>query len=1091
MKLNEKYNPNSFIDFIDTFLPEDFNLKEEDIVINKDRYKEITKAKILGFCESLDLHVLEMDHTHDKDPRVAIATDAFKILADHWIHRALVIFKNNDSGNYRFSYLTISLDLNDKNKVTKKYSNARRYSFYLGTNAKVKTPEQQLIKKGKIKDVDDLLNRFSVEVVNKQFYLEVAKFFDELVSIEDQNLILPGVSETDINTRKSFAVRLIGRAMFCWFLKQKKSDNGQLIPDEILSSEVVSDNYYHNTLEPLFFGVLNTSIDARDIRNELFDKVPYLNGGLFNPQTDDYYELDRGTFASKYINTLKISDKWFKEFFELLETYNFTIDENTVFDQELSVDPEMLGRIFENLLAEINPETGSSERKRTGSFYTPRQIVEYMVDQSLVEYFKTKTNIDDQKINAVVSYDLTDDTEYPLQQEEKKQIIDAIESLKILDPACGSGAYPIGALQKIVYILQQIDPDCTMWLERKLQGVPDLYKQKIINEVKQNPFDYTRKLDVIKNSIFGVDIQPIAVDVSRLRCFLTLVVESEINDTKPNRGIEPLPNLDFKFVCANTLIRLPKSNDTNLFDDHSGITELSKIMSEYFSCNSHRKNELKIRFTNTQKEILEKTVSAFGRNTGDLTLKLTTWNPFGNQSNSWFDQEWMFGLQEKFDVVIGNPPYIKEHTSRDAFDGVRESKYYQGKMDLWYMFACLLFDVLKEETGILTFIATNNWVTNAGASKFRNKITEDSRIISLIDFGDYKIFESAGIQTMILITKKSSLEEQYKFDYRKIVGNDYYPAIVSDILNKAPNNSFKYLEPIFKRSDFFNKTFIFTDDINASVLDKIYKKGNFHIDGNTELMSGIDVLQDFVNKSSQKKLGQGFNVGDGIFVLSNEEKLKLSLSDQENSLIKPYYTTKELGGYYGNKNNTYWIIYTDSSFKDPKKIEDYPSLKNHFDKFKDVITSENGIYGLNRPRDEFFFKGEKIMSLRKCGTPSFTYTDFDCYVSRAFFVIKTERINQKYLTGIMNSKVVAFWLKNKGKMQGNNFQVDKDPLLNVPVYKAGNDEQLPIISKVDEILNLKELDPKNDTSFLQSQIDELVMSLYGLTEEEKEIIRKS
>jgi hypothetical protein len=309
-------------------------------------------------------------------------------------------------------------------------------------------------------------------------------------------------------------------------------------------------------------------------------------------------------------------------------------------------------------LAEINPETGSSERKRTGSFYTPRQIVEYMVDQSLIEYFKTKTDIEEKKLNAIVSYDLTDDTEYPLEQKEKEQIIDAIESLKILDPACGSGAYPIGALQKIVYILQQVDPECTLWLEKKLKGVPDLYKQKIINEVKQNPFDYTRKLDVIKNSIFGVDIQPIAVDVSRLRCFLTLVVESEIDDKKPNRGIEPLPNLDFKFVCANTLIPLPKSTATNLFDDHSGITELSKIMSEYFSCNSQRKSELRIKFTNAQKDILEKTVSAFGKNTGDLTLKLTTWNPFSNQPNPWFDSEWMFGLQDKFDVVLANPPYI-------------------------------------------------------------------------------------------------------------------------------------------------------------------------------------------------------------------------------------------------------------------------------------------------------------------------------------------------------------------------------------------------------------------------------------------------
>jgi hypothetical protein len=696
IKFNEKYNHEGFIDFLNGFLPEDFTEKEEDIIINKERYKEITKAKILGFSESLDLYVLEMDHSRENDPRIAIATDGFKILADHWMHKALVVFKNSDSENYRLSYLTISLDLNEKNnKAVKKYSNARRYSFYLGPDAKIRTPEQQLVKKGRIKDTDDLLNRFSVEVVNKEFYLEVAKFFDKLVSDEGQNLLLPGISQENINIRKSFAVRLIGRIMFCWFLKQKKSDNGQLIPDELLSSEIVKDNYYHNTLEPLFFGVLNTSIDSRDIRDALFDKVPYLNGGLFNPQSDDYYELDRGTFSSKYINTLKIKDSWFIEFFDLLEKYNFTIDENTVFDQELSVDPEMLGRIFENLLAEINPDTGSSERKRTGSFYTPRQIVEYMVDQSLIEYLKTKTKIDEKKLVALVSYDLTDDTEYPLSDEEKHEIINSIESLKILDPACGSGAYPIGALQKIVYILQQIDPDCKLWLEQKIKGVPDLYKQKIINYFNDNPTDYIRKLDIIKDSIFGVDIQPIAVDVSRLRCFLTLVVESEINDTKSNRGIEPLPNLDFKFVCANTLIGLPKSQSNNLFEDHSGIAELAGIMSEYFSCNSQRKNEIRIKFSNTQKDILNRTLSAFGKNIGELTQKLTLWDPFNNNSNSWFDPEWMFGLEENFDVVIGNPPYIKEYTNKSVFDGLRDNDYYQGKMDLWSMFTCILSIFLK------------------------------------------------------------------------------------------------------------------------------------------------------------------------------------------------------------------------------------------------------------------------------------------------------------------------------------------------------------------------------------------------------------
>jgi adenine-specific DNA-methyltransferase len=234
----------------------------------------------------------------------------------------------------------------------------------------------------------------------------------------------------------------------------------------------------------------------------------------------------------------------------------------------------------------------------------------------------------------------------------------------------------------------------------------------------------------------------------------------------------------------------------------------------------------------------------------------------------------------------------------------------------------------------------------------------------------------------------------------------------------------------------------------------------------------------------QKILGDKFNIGDGIFVLSKEEKNNIPFTRKELELIKPSYTTKELGRYYANRKNSEWVIYTDSKFKYPENIKPYPNIKRHLDKFQKVITSDNKPYGLHRARVENFFKGEKIIAVRKCVEPTFTYTDFDCYVSAAFYVIKTARVNLKYLTALLNSKLIAFWLKHKGKMQGNNYQIDKEPLLTLPLKNIPDIAQKPFIDLVDKILELKSKNPETDISDLEAKIDQMVYRLYGLTEEE-------
>jgi len=510
----------------------------------------------LGSSAGLDLQLFEVEVRGSLDKRIAIASDAFRLMRQTASFRSLVAFHSRETDQWRLSLLTAKPTIEDGH-VTTRLSNPRRFSYLLGPRSKLATPSKQLLSKGAVSDFEDLANRFAVEVVNQEFYKGIAALYDELVGTDDNRgvLIYPGTPDG----AQEFAVRLIGRLIFCWFLREKRSESGTaLVPSEILSRDAASvSNYYHAVLAPLFFEVLNKHLRGREekFHKAPYTTIPYLNGGLFSPDADDYYKFDKLRQMSSS-SEVKIPDGWIRKLFDLLELYNFTVDENTSFDVDLSIDPEMLGRIFENLLARINPETGETVRKGTGSFYTPREIVEYMVDESLKAYLASSTSIQPEKIERLVSYDHGEATGVGLDAGERSEVLQALGSAKILDPACGSGAFPIGILQKIVFILQKVDPESKSWLKRQLIGASPELRHHLEEEFRNKNFDYLRKLGVIRESIYGVDIQTIATEISRLRCFLTLVVDQDVKDDVPNRGIEPLPNLEFKFVTANSLIGL-------------------------------------------------------------------------------------------------------------------------------------------------------------------------------------------------------------------------------------------------------------------------------------------------------------------------------------------------------------------------------------------------------------------------------------------------------------------------------------------------------------------------------------------------------
>ena len=757
-------------------MPEDFEEYDEKI---EDSFqpKFIQNIIKIGEVRSLEMNVYQITHHSENDPRISLSRDSFRLLAQYGIKRALILFISENSLNYRLSLVTIDLKWEEGRRVKKEYSNPHRYSFFLGPETKTHTPETYLIKKGRVKDFEDLRNRFSIEVVNKDFYTQIAILFTKLAGgkrtigrtkyEEKGSLQLPSTSDDTL--KKEFSVRLIGRLIFCWFLKKKASDKGvTLLPEEFLSSKAVTQKpgFYHNVLEPLFFETLNTPIKQRkkEYQLSLWSEIPFLNGGLFTPEYHDYYQVDQ-LGISKYINILKVPDNWLKELFDIFEIYNFTIDENTPVDVELSIEPEMLGRIFENLLAEINPETGNTARKSTGSYYTPRPIVEYMVDKSLKQYLLTKTNINENKISSLLAYE---EEEVDLNESEKDTVIDALDVIKIIDPACGSGAFPMGILQKMLLILQKIDPESKKWLLKKLSKIDNnIVKKEITTKLQNANWNYVHKLGIIQSSIYGVDIQPIAVDISKLRFFLSLIVDERIDDSKPNRGIESLPNLEFKFVCANSLIGLPatlvgsykKGLQPKLFETVDSITELKKLREEYLRCYGDEKISIEKKFQDIQSGMFLSSLKWGGKDS--QTVKLSQWNPFSGESCEWFDPEWMFGVRDGFDVVIANPPYGNLLDSIQK-NSMKNNYSFSTFSDISSPFIEKSFNLLKN-TGNLVFIITYAITFNKNFSKNRALIANGFRdsYIYTFDRDKCRIFKSMSQSVSILkcFNKRSKQKE--------------------------------------------------------------------------------------------------------------------------------------------------------------------------------------------------------------------------------------------------------------------------------------------------------------------------------------------
>ena len=853
MEFNKAYNRQDFVKFLqNSFLPNDYIPSEEEVLF-RTQMKYSTEAVKLGTCESLDLVVYEVKHSSKNDARVSLSKEAFRMLADEAKDRALVVFVPEDcNSNYRFSFIEITLDIKeDSSKVSYNYSNPRRYSYFLGEGIAYYTPNKYLNEKGRVVSKEDLLSRFSVEVLTKEFYQELSDWYAWAIKIirfpNDIN-----DKEDDAKFNNEGAIRLITRLIFVWFLKQRN-----LIPNEFFDEKYIADNllndfapnrqtglfmqksleskYYKAILQNLFFAMLNSPITAegsKEMSERHFRKgqsdydnnklmryeyyfqnpqlfvdlanttVPFLNGGLFDCLDDKdngmYYDgfSDRETvrkslvvpdflfFGEEAGKNIDLSE-WYGDkkkkkvsargIIDILKRYNFTVEENTPFDKEVSLDPELLGKVFENLLASFNPETQTTARKQTGSFYTPREIVQYMVDESLIAHLKHTVGEElEPQYRQLMQYS---DDEVELTSEQRKNIMQSLYNCKILDPACGSGAFPMGILQQMVHILNRIDSNNEMWREmmyqRAISDTSDAYRNSSDEERKElvkdiersfdesiNRPDYARKLYLIENCIYGVDIQPIAIQISKLRFFISLVVDQNTNtDPTDNFGIRPLPNLEAKFVAANTLIGLQKK-DASLFDSEAikaKENDLKIAKHKIFGAKTVRTKRKYRQIVNDLRLEIATLLKENGAVGNDEARELASWDMFDqNSSSPFFDPEWMFGVKNGFDIVIGNPPYVQLQANDGALGTMYEKLNYETFVrtgDIYSLFYERGYQLLVSK-GHLCYITSNKWMRAAYGEKTRKFFAEKTNPKVLIDFAGVKIFESATVDTNILLFSK-------------------------------------------------------------------------------------------------------------------------------------------------------------------------------------------------------------------------------------------------------------------------------------------------------------------------------------------------
>ena len=990
----------------------------------------------------------------------------------------------------RFSYVSEAWTFADDGSYQKESTDAKRFTYLLGEGHRSRTAIQQF---EKLRDssltLKDLTKAFSVDAVSDMFFDGYKKQYEDIIQYITGKRMVKVANKWEEQIKndpceeimqefahfqnpekavRDYVKKLMGRLVFLQFLQKKgwlgvpagaEWGTGDTEFIQTLFAQCQDkDHFIDNVLESLF-----NDLNSENEKQLPQYRTPYLNGGLFERDATDETEFP---LPAKYMQSL----------LDFFASYNFTIDENDPDDAEVGVDPEMLGRIFENLL---------EDNKDKGAFYTPKEIVSYMCRESLIAYLQTGIE-DETTKEAIRQFVITHDVAtLGTNDRFRQQVDEALKNVKICDPAIGSGAFPMGLLKELF--------QCRTALE----GI----SQHQAAEIKKH---------IIQQNIYGVDIERGAVDIARLRFWLSLIVDEETP--------QALPNLDFKIMQGNSLLEQYKGVDLSTMTekkaDESGMLsifdsmldvyrlDLRKMLAKYYDCTDHHKKQSlhKEIVENVKKQLKEQGINV---DFGDLDLS------GNNQFMLW--HIWFYDVfaDGGFDIVIGNPPYIGVKDHKAHFDKVREGslrEYFIGKMDYFYFFFHHAINILRNQ-GNAAFITTNYYVTADGAIKLRRHLNSDCSIKMLVNLGEMKLFENApGQHNMITLFSKNTNDEERSecriIDvHRTGALNEHLFSDIIGAKDERTSYSSKSQLDLFEGNGFY----IRLDSSSNNSIEKILKKisnGNETIRDICDINQGIVSGADYVSPKHKENYTINAQKGDGIFVLScsNVHDIhvieSISNSESESLLMKVFFKNSDISKYITNTKSDKKILFIGKDIKTEIELsQEYPIIYNHLKEFRTIMIDKR--QSLNEKTDQWFtlnrgtshpevFQREKIVCPQRSKTNTFGYNDIDWYAASDVFYLTNPKPGYKikYILALLNSKLYYVWLYNRGKRKGESLELTATPLSEIPIAMADEDTQIKIIEKVNNIQKRLKGNPLADITAEKNEIDNLVYHLYNLTYEE-------